>query len=165
MLNEPCRAEGFCQVAFAIAPIVEQHAEDAAFLWLQRDNAVCAPHYSLKAVAKLDARVEAHVDGLRVAGDDGWALALEQLKHPEAGEYFAAMALALESGRKEKIAAGLELAQEEGPLRGVGSALGGGDWGGAEPPVAGLISAPGPPPRPLAIPPPAIARQTPAGHP
>src|SRR5260221_11033141 len=114
MLNESCRPEGFCQVAFAIAPIVEQHAEDAAFLWLQRDNAVCAPHYSLKDVAKLDDRVEAHVDGLRVAGDDGWALALEQLKHPEAGEDFPAIALGVGSGGKEKIAAGTGTAQGEG---------------------------------------------------
>ena len=164
MLNESCRPEGFCQVAFAIAPIVEQHAEDAAFLWLQRDNAVCAPHYSLKDVAKLDDRVEAHVDGLRVAGDDGWALALEQLKHPEAGEYFAAMALALESGRKEKIAAVLELAQEEGPLRGVVSALGWVDWEVAKPAVAGLIAAPEPRLRRIAIAACAIARQTPGAH-
>src|SRR6185437_17048852 len=85
--------------------MLRQHAEDAGFLWLQRDNAVRAPHYALKDLAKLDDRVEAHIDGLRVAGDDGWALALDQLKHPEPGEYFAAMVLALESGRKEKIAA------------------------------------------------------------
>src|SRR5260221_10728718 len=117
MLNESCRPEGFCQVAFAIAPIVEQHAEDAAFLWLQRDNAVCAPHYSLKDVAKLDDRVEAHVGGLRVAGDDGWALALEQLKHPEAGGCFAAMGPALESGGKGETAAGPGLRPQEGPLR------------------------------------------------
>jgi hypothetical protein len=51
-----------------IAEIVSQHAEEAAFLWLLRSNAVGAPHYSLKDLAKLDGRVEAHLDGLRVAG-------------------------------------------------------------------------------------------------
>jgi hypothetical protein len=101
-------------VKSVVTSVAEVHAEDAAFLWLTRDNAVRAPHYSLKDLVKLDDRVEAHIDGLRVAGDDGWALALEQLKHPEAGEYFAAMVLALESGRKERIAAVLERAQEEG---------------------------------------------------
>ncbi len=113
--------------------VVYQHAEDAAFLWLTRDNAVRAPHYSLQDIVKLDDRVEAHIDGLRVAGDDGWTLALDELKHPEAGEYFAAMVLALESGRKERVAAVLERATEDGPLRGVVSALGWVDWEVAKP--------------------------------
>jgi hypothetical protein len=50
-----------------IAEIVSQHAEEAAFLWLLRSNAICQPHYALKDLAKLDGRVEAHLDGLRVA--------------------------------------------------------------------------------------------------
>jgi hypothetical protein len=47
-----------------IESIVEQHAEEAAFLWLLRDAAVRAPHYSLKDLADIDERVEAHIDGL-----------------------------------------------------------------------------------------------------
>ncbi len=77
--------------------IVGQHAEEAAFLWLLRAAAVRAPHYRLKDLTKLDNRVEAHVDGLRVAGDAGWQLAVEQLSFEEAGELFAASVLALES--------------------------------------------------------------------
>jgi len=50
-----------------ISSIVSQHAEEAAFLWLLRSNATGAAHYSLKDLAKLDGRVEAHLDGLRVA--------------------------------------------------------------------------------------------------
>jgi len=41
--------------------IVGQHAEDAAFFWLQRDAAVREPHYSLADLAKLDNRVEANI--------------------------------------------------------------------------------------------------------
>src|SRR5258708_25927594 len=100
---------------FPIAAIVEQHGEDTSFLWLQRDNAVRAPHYSLKDLVKLDSRVEAHIDGLRVAGGDGWALALEQLKHPEAGAHFAAMVLALERAATDKIAAARERAPPAQP--------------------------------------------------
>src|SRR6185312_14518224 len=140
------------------------HAEDAAFLWLTRDNAVRAPHYALKDLAKLDDRVEAHIDGLRVAGDDGWALALEQLKHPEGGEYFAAMVLALESGRKEKIAAVVERAQEAGPLRGIVSALGWVDWEVAKPAVGGLIASTEPRLRRIAIAACAITRNNPGIH-
>jgi len=46
-----------------IESTVEQHAEEAAFLWLLRDAAVQAPHYSLKDMADMDERVEAHMVG------------------------------------------------------------------------------------------------------
>jgi hypothetical protein len=60
--------------------IVEQHAEEAAFLWLLRDKAVNAPHYARRHLVRLDERVEAHVDGLCVAGDAGRKIAWEQLQ-------------------------------------------------------------------------------------
>src|SRR4051812_27330769 len=75
--------------------VVDQHAEEAAFLWTQRDRATEAPQYALKDLAKLDERVEAHVDGLRVAADAGWATALAQLDQGR-GEVFAASVLAFE---------------------------------------------------------------------
>src|SRR5258708_36078780 len=116
-----------------IAAIVEQHGEDTSFLWLQRDNAVRAPHYSLKDLVKLDSRVEAHIDGLRVAGGDGWALALEQLKHPEAGGCFAGVGLAPGRGGKGKSAGGAgRAAGGSTPARdGSGPVLGRAGGGGA----------------------------------
>ncbi|MCR1764356.1 hypothetical protein NAG16_14970, partial [Pseudomonas aeruginosa] len=48
----------------SIAAIVDQHAEEAAFLALLRDYAVRAPHYDLEELAELDQRIEAHLDGL-----------------------------------------------------------------------------------------------------
>jgi uncharacterized protein (TIGR02270 family) len=109
-----------------IPHIVEQHAEEAAFLWLLRDAAVDAPHYALRHLARLDERVEAHIDGLRVAGEPGWAIALGQLEqHQEAGEVFAAGVLALESQDQAKIdqvIAVVEAAPEA--TRGLISALG-----------------------------------------
>ncbi len=86
-----------------IHEIVTQHAEDSAFLWILRDAAVRAPHYNLKDLARLDERVEAHLDGLRVAGDEGWKLAEEGLAHEEPGEAFAAAVLALESGERDRL--------------------------------------------------------------
>ena len=77
--------------------IIEQHAEDAAFNWLLRDAAVSEPHYSLDDLAKLDNRVEAHIDGLRIAGDEGWEICKEALSWEEAGEVFVAAVLAFES--------------------------------------------------------------------
>lgn len=109
----------------AIIPhVIEQHAEEAAFLWVLRDAAVRAPHYDLKDLAKLDERVEAHIDGLRLAGDAGWELCEHALQFDEAGEVFAAAVLAFESGdgkRVDKVTTG-NLTDEI--FRGLVSALG-----------------------------------------
>ncbi|MHC4783542.1 MAG: TIGR02270 family protein [Planctomycetota bacterium] len=88
-----------------IETIVSQHAEEAAFLWLLRDGAVHEPHYSLEDLAKLDDRVEAHLDGLRIAGEGGWSLCCKNLEIKEPGEVFAAGVLALESRDKDKLEA------------------------------------------------------------
>src|SRR3569623_1592094 len=105
--------------------ILDQHAEEAAFLWLQRDRAVTAPHYTLDDLARLDERVEAHLDGLRVAGEDGWAIAHKQLAFKKPGEVFAATALAFDSGDARRIQAVLDVALTKPPLaRALVSALG-----------------------------------------
>jgi len=108
-----------------ISTIIEQHAEEAAFLWLQRDAAVRDPHYNLKDLAKLDDRVEAHIDGLRIAGDAGWEICEQALEFEESGEVFAASVLAFEGGDAQRIetviAAG---AASEETWRGLVSAFG-----------------------------------------
>jgi uncharacterized protein (TIGR02270 family) len=87
-----------------IIEVVEQHAEEAAFLWLQRTAAVSAAHYRLAELARLDGRVEAHLDGLRVAGEPGWEIVKGQLVEiGEPGEVFAAAVLAFESGQPGKV--------------------------------------------------------------
>lgn len=107
-----------------ISAIVEQHAEEAAFLWILRDAAVRAPHYRLKDLAKLDNRVEAHIDGLRIAGEEGWRLCKEGLQSGEAGEVFAAV-LAFEEQNGERIDTLVTAArQSDKAFRGLVSALG-----------------------------------------
>jgi uncharacterized protein (TIGR02270 family) len=86
-----------------IAVVVEQHAEEAAFLWLLRDAAVRAPHYLLWELAKVDDRVEAQLDGLRIAGDAGWDLCKKAAADGGPGEVFAGAILALESGKADRI--------------------------------------------------------------
>ena len=93
-----------------VARIVEGHVTECAFLWLLRDRGVAAPHYKLHHLLRLDNRVEAHIDGLRVAGEAGWALAVEQLAFEEAGELFAACVLALESRDWARIDLVIDLA-------------------------------------------------------
>lgn len=108
-----------------IPVVIEQHADEAAFQWLLRDAAVCAPHYSLDDLAKLDNRLDAHIDGLGIAGEAGWEICREALNYNEPGEVFAAAVLAFESGEAARIetvlaagSASLELS------RGLVSALG-----------------------------------------
>jgi uncharacterized protein (TIGR02270 family) len=108
-----------------IPAIVEQHTEEAAFLWLLRDNAVIEPHYSLSDLAHLDDRTEAHIDGLRIAGDEGWEICREALAWEEAGEIFTAAVLSFESGNDLRIKDVLKAGGEDRELsRGIVSALG-----------------------------------------
>src|SRR6185369_16143894 len=104
----------------AIIPkVVEQHAEQAGFLWLLRDDAVSAPHYSLGHLAKLDDRVEAHLDGLRIANSAGWQIVLDQLAAREPGEAFAAAALAVASSVADRLDSELEALDSPELARGV----------------------------------------------
>jgi uncharacterized protein (TIGR02270 family) len=108
-----------------ISAVLEQHAEESAFLWILRDAAVHAPHYSLKDLAKLDLRLEAHLDGLRIAGPHGWAVLQESLKLEEPGEIFAAAVLAFESGDAKRTDLVLEAGTATSDLsRGLVSAIG-----------------------------------------
>jgi uncharacterized protein (TIGR02270 family) len=147
-----------------IAPVVEQHAEEAAFLWLTRANAVHAPHYSLADVAKVDGRLEAHLDGLRVAGAAGWELALQQLSRPEAGEFFAAAVLAVESRERAKLELVFDRITESEPARGAVSALGWVSWAAAEPVVRWLLDAADPARRRMGIAACAITRRNPGDY-
>jgi uncharacterized protein (TIGR02270 family) len=105
--------------------VIDQHAEEAAFIWTQRDDAVLAPNYLLKDLADLDERVEAHLDGLRVAGQIGWEICEEALGNEEPGEVFAAGVLAFESKDTERIGKVLEIGCSDPDLeRGLISALG-----------------------------------------
>jgi uncharacterized protein (TIGR02270 family) len=108
-----------------IETIVQQHAEEAAFLWLLRDRAVHEPHYTLNDLAKLDNRIEAHLDGLRTAGDSGWEICKEALAWEEPGEAFVAALLAFETGETVRIRVVLKAGSASVELsRGVASALG-----------------------------------------
>jgi uncharacterized protein (TIGR02270 family) len=81
-----------------IADIVEQHYENAASLWHTRDSAVGASSsFRLSDLVRLDERVEANIDGLRIAAARGWAPSSEELDRNSAGDFFVAGVLALES--------------------------------------------------------------------
>jgi uncharacterized protein (TIGR02270 family) len=128
-----------------IPVVLEQHAEAAAFHWLLRDAAVRAPHYSLDDLAQLDTRLGAHIDGLRIAGEAGWAICQEQLGWEEAGEVFVSAVLAFESGHEAHMQAVLELGSTSRKLaRGLVSALGWLPYQQAEQHIKQLLTAASP---------------------
>jgi uncharacterized protein (TIGR02270 family) len=87
------------------ADVFEQHADEASFLWTLRDAAVADPLYDLADLCELDERIEAHIDGLRLAGDAGWEACRALLaRAEERGEVFAAAVLAIERGDLRGIA-------------------------------------------------------------
>ncbi len=123
-----------------ITEVVEQHAEEAAFLWLLRNNAVRATNYDLTDLTELDGRIDAHLDGLRIAGDDGWEICKEALRFEEPGEVFAAAHVAYRSNGAQRVDDVLEVACKSVELaRGVTSALGWLTYQQATPHVESLI--------------------------
>ncbi|MEL6682908.1 MAG: hypothetical protein AAFQ09_09715 [Pseudomonadota bacterium] len=73
--------------------IVRQHAEQAAFLWTVYDRALLNPEENpdmdADRLARVVEQLEAHLDGLRVAGPDGLRIAEERLaEYREPGELF-----------------------------------------------------------------------------
>jgi uncharacterized protein (TIGR02270 family) len=127
-------------------PIIEQHSEEAAFLWLLRGSAVSAPHYKLKDLAKLDDRIDAHIDGLRIAEDAGWEILKKQLEeHPEPGEAFAAAVLAFESNKDDRIGFVIKFGTATiEASRGLASALGWLPYDRAEKVIQRLLGAEAP---------------------
>ncbi len=97
-----------------IPVIIEQHVENAAFNWLLRDRAVSEPHYDLTDLTHLDDRIEANIDGLRIAGDEGWEICREAMEIAEPGEIFTAAVRARalkavgEMGRSDLLALTLD---------------------------------------------------------
>ena len=85
-----------------IREIVRQHAEMAAFLWTVYDYNLLHPgenpDMDEERLGRLVERLEAHLDGLRVAGEEGRRIAQERYEEfPEAGELFVLRMLSAEN--------------------------------------------------------------------
>ena len=110
---------------------VLRHAGDACFLWARRQRVLSANQLTHMERTRLDMRLEAHLDGLRVAGETGWQAALEELRTSRRpGAVFATTALALQSGHPARFETVLSLAgSNAGNVNAMVSAIGWSDLG------------------------------------
>jgi uncharacterized protein (TIGR02270 family) len=77
--------------------ILREHADEAATLWSLRQVTAGRAHMHLSDLREQDERIEAHLDGLRLAGADGWQVATAAAAEaPGAGAVFVLAALACE---------------------------------------------------------------------
>jgi uncharacterized protein (TIGR02270 family) len=83
--------------------VLQQHADDAALLASNRLLLVEAPHARLDRFGELDRRLLANLDGLRLAGEEGWAFCEAALETPFAGAVFTVAARALESREDSRL--------------------------------------------------------------
>ena len=149
----------------AIDGIISQFAEDAAFLWYLRTKAVAAPHFTLNDLALLDERVDAHLDGLRVAGDAAWNICAEALDDDCVEGIFPAAVLVFEAGNETRIASMMEAVERDRTkIRALISALGWLRYEQAEPHIKGFLAGESSLQRYVGIAASAIHRHDPGGH-
>jgi len=108
-----------------IPDILEEHFEELEFLWGQRQEALQSPEYTLLELLELEERIEAHMQGLLVGGENTIPLIEEGLSQDDPQLAFAAayalLRLGIESAAQKVMEAFL---QAEGTqLDGVGQAL------------------------------------------
>jgi uncharacterized protein (TIGR02270 family) len=108
-----------------IVDVVQQHANEAAGLWTLRKLLATAPRAGLFELGRSDDRLAAHLDGLSVAGDDGWPFCEAMLEDGLAGAVFVAAVRAIEEKQRGRLDPLFALA-EANPERlvGVTSAFG-----------------------------------------
>jgi len=125
--------------------VLDLHLEEAAFLAILRDYALRAPHYDLDDLGKLEERIDAHLDGLRIAGPTGLEMLLAQLGPDAVGEMFASVVLAFEAANAKMLSRLSEhLRSAVETERGYLMALGWLDWERLSPWIERMLAAPEP---------------------
>ncbi|CDX29115.1 conserved hypothetical protein [Mesorhizobium sp. ORS 3359] len=107
-----------------VPDVVRQHAEQAAFFWAQRDTLMEDDPPNLNVVAGVDRRLEANLDGLRIAGPAAWPFVVAAYEDfPEKGELFLYAWMAIEQNDARRVAEAVELGRQRDDPRGLVGAL------------------------------------------
>jgi uncharacterized protein (TIGR02270 family) len=108
-----------------VPELVRQHAEDAAVVHAGRTALTASPGASLRDLHRFDRRLAAHLDGLRIAGDQAWPFCCAALEPPSAGSLFTATVRAMETDQRHQLEMLNALARSmPGIDRGMRSAFG-----------------------------------------
>ncbi|MFO0616573.1 MAG: TIGR02270 family protein [Polyangiaceae bacterium] len=124
------------------AEIIAEHVSEIAFLWRVRDLAAASPGYDASDLAALDERIDAHLDGVRIADEAGIAACEGALDPGEPGTAFGLAVFAIERGDGARLEAALAIAdQAPSASRGVVTALAWSSANAAAPVVRDLLGA------------------------
>ncbi|MFY8133770.1 MAG: hypothetical protein ACOVKS_02070, partial [Aquimonas sp.] len=63
-----------------IASVIAQHSEELAFTWQRRQRAWSAPNHRAAHLHEIDSQLDAHLDGLHIAGREALAPAVQRFK-------------------------------------------------------------------------------------
>lgn len=94
-----------------VEQVIVQHAADAEILHATRTRLARAPHVALAHLRRFDMRLAAHLDGLKIAGEQGWPMLLAALENPSPGALFAATVSTIEQAQPQRLLHLLTLAQ------------------------------------------------------
>jgi uncharacterized protein (TIGR02270 family) len=106
--------------------VLEEHLNEAAFLWSQWERALVSPLYDLADTAECEERLLAHVDGLVVGGEAAaGALLLPGLELKEVERISASAITLLSGGGKRELEKMLEVLDSAGEVQraGIGRAM------------------------------------------
>ncbi len=132
---------GLKKSPIAIPTVIDQHTDEVSFLWISRNRLMKSQFYGLYELAGHDERIEAHLDGLRLAGSTGWEMCETALSDGNAGDYFSASILAFKSGDEDRLSCLLDKGGPDPVLsRGIISALGWLPYSQAKPYITRFIS-------------------------
>lgn len=67
-------------VPTAISALISQHTEELAFTWQRRQRAWNAPNHRSAHLHEVDSQIDAHLDGLHIAGREALAPTLQRFK-------------------------------------------------------------------------------------
>jgi uncharacterized protein (TIGR02270 family) len=90
-----------------IETVVLRHVEDAGFLWTQRAGMLRGNAYDTEQRRRFDARLIAHIAGLRAAGSHAFRLCLHALGEADEMALFPAALLAFQYGQRWDVLSSL----------------------------------------------------------
>lgn len=83
--------------------VLEEHFDEACFLWQQRQRALTSRTMNRRDLKRLDERLLAHLDGLLLGGEPAWSLIAHGLQGPGEAAARVAAFIALALDTEERI--------------------------------------------------------------